>query len=165
MNVHNKKHLGEIPDNKRVVLYFTNSLYPFSYLIRCRTKFLYSHCAVRMPDDSIIESAASRGGVKRDSLENFLGRSKNWCSREYYCENPEKLYAFLESQLGTKYDYEGLVGYETKDRDFQDPIAWFCSELTEAGFVAGGSPHFDDGTTSVSPKELFYKGYRTIEYH
>lgn len=144
--------------------YYTNSRMPFSLMIRCRTGFLFSHVGFILPSGKIIEASAIRGGVKQDTIENFLNRANKWSLTEYYCKNPQKFYEFLLSQEGRKYDYEGLVGYETEDRDFQDPSAWFCSELGESAFVTAGTPHFEDNKVSVSPKELWQKRLRTVSY-
>ena len=57
--------------------------------------------------------------------------------------------------FATNVDYTGLVGYAMKDRDFQEPDAWFCSEIGETSFIHGDTPHFTDQRSSVSPKELW----------
>lgn len=153
-----------IPHENIITAYYTNSNMPFSWLIRCRTDFVFSHVGFILPSGKIIESSALRGGVKQDTLSNFLGRAKNFAEVEYYCKDPDAFYKFLLSQEGKKYDYEGLVGYEAKDRNFQDPSAWFCSEYGEAGFVAADTPHFSDNNISISPRDLWEKRLRTVRY-
>lgn len=151
-----------LSDMKTVLVIFSNSRLPFSYAIRCKTNSRWSHCAFILPDGRIIESAALRGGVKFDTLENFKSRAKEWAIADFYCADPKAAYEFFIAQENKKYDYTGLVGFAIKDRNFQEADRWFCSEVGESAFIAGGTPHYNDGRNNVSPEDLFRQKRRLL---
>lgn len=147
----------------KVYVFMSSSFLPLSYLIQAVTWSNWSHCAALLPSGNIIESAASRGGVKQDTVENFLARCKDWALLEFDCTDPVKFYEFLLSQEGKKYDYTALLGYVMHNRNFQLDSDWFCSEYIESAFIAGDTPHYDSNIKSfVSPEEVFVKRARVI---
>lgn len=54
---------------------------------------------------------------------------------------------WLQSQLGKKYDWLGILGYITFN--FENPKRWYCSELAAAALGIGNR--------QVSPGELYEK--------
>lgn len=162
LNLNDVRDLVRLIRENRVLVVFSNSKLPFSYLIRCRTNSRWSHCGVLLPDGSAIESAAMKGGVIRGSLEAFKERASDYAVAEYICNGPIAFFNFFIAQVGKKYDYTGLIGYQTKNRDFQEDDAWFCSEKTETGFIKGSSGHFSNGKNLVSPEDIWQCREKTL---
>ena len=141
--------------NQYLDVIFTRNHQPFSILIRLIDMGQWSHCAM-IDGDMIVESAFSRGGVKPDTLENLKKRSSAW----YICKIPvadrKKAVDAIRSQIGTKYDFTALYGIFISDRNYQEPDAWFCSELIVYGLAMGGTEYFDPSMVhAVTPKMLF----------
>lgn len=164
MQIAHGVYLEELMKNeKKVYVFFTSSYLPLSYLIQYVTSSNVSHCAAILRSGNIIESAASRGGVKQDTIPNLLARCKDWILVEFDCEDPDKFYEFLLSQEGKRYDYTALVGFLMHNRNFQLDSDWFCSEYIESAFIAGGSGHYDSTDKNfVSPEAVFIKRTRVI---
>ncbi len=122
-----------------------------SYLVRWFTRSQYSHAAIEIAPDTIIESWQGRGVQQvtikdRSNVDHF--------EVEVTDEQLKLIEAFLRSKLGKRYDYWGIVGFlvrlplGTKDR-------WFCSELVFAAFrFAGVQLLLRVHPTAVSPALL-----------
>lgn len=60
----------------------------------------------------------------------------------------------LESQIGRPYDWSGIWGWGLR-RDWQDPAAWFCSELVAWACAKAGHPLLRaERAWRVSPRDL-----------
>ena len=63
--------------------------------------------------------------------------------------------AFLKAQEGKPYDMEGILAF-VAGRQWDEPSAWFCSELAAAGLqVAGYFPHpLATSSNKITPPDL-----------
>jgi uncharacterized protein YycO len=108
-----------------------------SWIISKKTWSDITHTSAFLNDEVVIE--AWGGGVtKRTWREGHTPGTRIRIMRvECTWEQEEKFYAFLESQIGKKYDFAGILGFglsanlECKDR-------WFCSELIFAAAQYAG---------------------------
>lgn len=85
--------------------------------------------------EQTVEALASRGGVVLSSVESLQARSSAMITlaREVSADVAAARDVWLESQLGARYDWTGavLAGW-AQWREWDDPTAWWCSELTAA---------------------------------
>lgn len=122
-----------------ITLRFVTSDSPISFGIRAAEYgFWASHVEALMPDGSLL-GAHVEGGV----LARARDYDKGKFIQELYVEIPAEpvvvaaFHAFLRSQLGKPYDKEAILAFVAR-RDWQDPDAWFCSELQAAALSACG---------------------------
>ena len=73
------------------------------------------------------------------------------CSQEI----TDAYYEFLGLQIGKPYDKEGILAF-VAGRDWQDPGAWFCSELVAAGLQASGyfTHQIASPSNKITPPDL-----------
>lgn len=119
----------------------------------------WSHCGI-IDGDKVIEAVAVHGVVETP-LAEVLSRSSRWAIVEYP-GNADAAIAAVRSQLGKPYDYSGVAGVGLH-RDWNDLVAWFCSELTTHGLLAGGLALFRIATRRVTPQHLWMLNYPIIE--
>lgn len=96
----------------------------------------FSHCGIVMPDDSVIE-ATYHHGVRRRRLDTLLADKPSHILLSLALPDEGGAEAFVLAQVGKPYDWTGVVGIGL-DRNWQDPSAWWCSELVMAAAAAGG---------------------------
>lgn len=113
---------------------FTNSNTFFSYVIRILTKSKWSHCVVVFEDVAV---SAELSGVTTFKVNNFIKSTSEHEIITVPCPDYKEVYDFSYDQIGTPYDYAGLIGLEV-DRDWQDPYKWFCSEMVSTALLKGG---------------------------
>ena len=100
--------------------------------------FWASHTEALMPDGTLL-GAHYDGGVQARPRDYDKGQF----TREQFVTIPvadavaDRFHAFLRSQIGKPYDLEAIIAFVTR-RDWQQPDAWFCSELQAAGLAACG---------------------------
>ncbi|MEK6881322.1 MAG: YiiX/YebB-like N1pC/P60 family cysteine hydrolase [Nanoarchaeota archaeon] len=105
-----------------------------SSLIRWQTGSIYSHAAVLLDDNTLVESWQGDGVRKKkitnwDNVDTFKVRVSQ---RQY-----NKIVEFLESQIGKKYDYWAIIRFISRSR-FPENDKWFCSELVYEAFKQVG---------------------------
>jgi hypothetical protein len=73
--------------------------------------------------------------------------------------------AFAEAQMGKGYDFAGAVGIPlTYSEDWADDSRWWCSDLTFAIVLAGGTRLFDPAVMKrVRPIDLHMPDYPKTE--
>lgn len=123
----------------KIRLVFSNSKLPLSHIIRWVTWSDWSHVAILVDDNLVIESTLSHGGVKVCSLDEFKSRASEWAIFDIECKNPEGVVAAALSQVGKPYDWTGILGVGFH-RDWQEDDAWWCSEFVLWAFDESGDP-------------------------
>jgi len=113
-----------------------------SKAIRLQTRSIYSYSAILLGGDATtgeVFEAWHKGGVlrSRDYLAVHSPRTLVDVFRIDANFDEEKVRAFLETQLGKKYDYHAVVRFMTR-RKVRDNDKWFCSELVASAFDVGG---------------------------
>ena len=108
-----------------------------SWVISKKTWSDITHTSAFVNDEVVIE--AWGGGVtKRTWREGHTPGTRIRIMRvECTREQEEKFYAFLESQIGKKYDFAGILGFGLS-ANLQYKDRWFCSELVFAAAQYAG---------------------------
>lgn len=108
-----------------------------SSLIRWQTRGKYSHAALLIGENEIIE-AWQGDGVRMKKITD-------WSNVDIFdvpSATPQQWQDAIDfacKQRGKGYDYLGVVRFLTR-RDRDNPERWFCSELVFASFLAAGVP-------------------------
>jgi uncharacterized protein YycO len=126
----------------RVVLVRANTL--SSLLIRARLWENWSHAAVLLQNGEVIDATFKAGGVRRRKLEDVLKHASAFKIIDLPVTDPVAAMTFLHAQIGKPYDWRGIMGWITSDRDWRDSSAWFCFELVAAVAEAGGLDAWHD---------------------
>lgn len=129
-----------------------------SKAIRWQTRSQYSHIALLMPDDTVIE-AWHIGGVQR--VPSFIDNHTPGTKVDVYKLRKESLPIgvgetianFLQNQVGQPYDFRAIVRFLTR-RPYSANKKWFCSELCAEAFRIGGIPLQDKPTYELSPRDI-----------
>lgn len=136
-----------------ITLLFSTTANPFSALIRAATWSRWSHVAL-VDEDTVIEAAALQG-VRRVSVISAVDRAKDIARVDLPCRDPEAVIQAARSQIGKPYDYTAIVGLSLR-RNWQEPDAWFCSELIAWAFDAAGQPLFrPEAIRRITPEHLW----------
>jgi len=102
--------------------------------IRWQTRSHWSHAALLISDDTIIE-AWQGAGVRWKKITDW----ENTKTFEVPTteEQDKAILAFARSQIGQKYDYGSVMRFVSR-RSPSKNSRWFCSELVAASFAAAG---------------------------
>lgn len=123
----------------------------FSWLIRLFTFSKFSHVALMLSSEYIVD-ATFKHGVKISTTEEFLKQYP--LSRQTIVDidipNSSDTIGFILKQLGKPYDWTAIVGIVTQ-RNWQEDDSWFCSELIEAAIKSGGLDRFREDVSRVTP--------------
>lgn len=137
-----------------VELLFSTTRNPLSTLIRLATWSRWSHVALVVNRDFVVEADA-REGVRERPFMEALSRSKEAALSALSCTRPEAVIAAAMSQIGKPFDYRGALGLGLH-RDWQNNDRWFCSELIAWSFAASGAPLFRaEAAHRVTPQHLW----------
>jgi uncharacterized protein YycO len=58
---------------------------------------------------------------------------------------------WLREQVGKPYDWTALLSWIVR-HDWQEPDAWFCSELTESFIDQFSTPRFRESVSRITPR-------------
>ena len=122
------------------------------WLIRKWTKGPYSHCELVIGD--LWLSASPREKVVRYRTIEPDTNTWDFVPIDLDVAQVEQIQNWAELELGSAYDWLGIVFTQFINLNRQDPHRWFCSELVvtglqQAGKLAGVVPHQTD------PNELY----------
>lgn len=128
--------------------------------IKWQTRGPYSHAAIILPNNAVIESKEFIG-VHQVPLEvKDFGAAKGVAVEVYEVDTTDAedavIEAFLRSQLGKPYDYSMVFRFVTRQgMDAHSKGKWFCSELVFAAFQQAGINLFERTEAwEVSPSML-----------
>jgi uncharacterized protein YycO len=113
----------------------------------------WAHCGIVTPHNTVIEARASTGVVETP-LRAFEARASACVAVRRECPNPLAAVVFAISQKGKKYDWGAVLGIPFRE-PWEDPGRWFCSELVEAAFIAGGRRRFEPNVWRITPTQSF----------
>ena len=141
-----------------VVLAFAHN--PDDWISSVMAFFTYgkwTHVAI-VKGEHVIEATAvgKPAGVREVTLRYFIQAHPRYHLRAVPCADPDKVWAFCESQLGKKYDWLWVLSWPFRLRRGH-PNRWSCSELICAAFQHAGEPLLagDDGCHSVTPRDFY----------
>jgi uncharacterized protein YycO len=122
----------------RILLYKGRSV--LSRLIRFRTWSEYSHAALEIEGDLIVD--AWKSGVRKIETPHE-GHDPETVIHAYRVpdmtdEERARIREFALSQVGRPYDYRGVLRFLSRRDPRRENRRWFCSELVFASFLRGG---------------------------
>lgn len=99
----------------------------------------WSHVAIVAADGlHIVDSMSNRGGVTRRTLASFIaGFPDHEVVEIKGLPFEDAALAWLETQLGVKYDFSGLFGF-IASRSTEDSKKWYCYELATETLIRAG---------------------------
>jgi len=136
-----------------------------SGIIRWVSWGIYSHAAVRLPEDGgiVYESWEGVGVRKCSNLSDGHTPGTRVDLFDVFVTDSEykKIVAALESQLGKKYDLKGVLRFSPflrlfmgKQPSAKEQIKWFCSEYAGWAFEQGGINLLLCPPWQMSPSDL-----------
>lgn len=129
---------------------------PVSALIRLSAWWgPWSHCAL-VDGDHVIEARAMSGGVVRTPLALALQRASAHEFVEVECPRPELGLEWARSTIGARYDWAGLFAIPARQRDWQRPGRWYCSEHVEVALIRSGRVRWRAGLHGVHPTQSYF---------
>lgn len=123
----------------------------FSLAIKLVTFSRWSHVAVMLSEDEVIDSTFLHG-VAVNSTSKFLSNYKRHSIVDVKVKDEQAAIKFALQQVGKPYDWTALLGLVLQ-RNWQRADSWFCSELLEAILYAGGTPRVrQDYVSTITPQ-------------
>lgn len=116
-------------------------------IIRIFTKSRFSHVAIEV-NGKLYESHFSTGVHKFNSIDNVTDII------ELDNLDDEAVEAFLEAQVGKKYDSKAICSFMFS-RTWEDLNKWFCSELCAMAIKVGGYKGIPNNLSKISPEDLY----------
>lgn len=138
----------------KIAQYKGNSL--TSRAIKFVTRGRYSHTGIILDNDRIIEAWQGSNSVrviKSLSEGHKPGTPVHIYSVRMGSEQERIFRAFIESQIGKKYDFWGILGF-LRRKDLQRGESWFCSELFAAGCEKAGITLLNNLTPSQTSPSM-----------
>lgn len=128
-------------------LLFCTSYKPGALLIRIATMSRFSHVAIEV-NNKLYETRLSTGVHRPTSIDNVTDVI------ELDDLDDEAIEAFLEAQVGKKYDSKAICSFMFS-RIWEDLNKWFCSELGAMAIKVGGYKGIPNNLSKVSPEDLY----------
>ena len=122
-----------------------------SWIIRFFTFSKFSHTAIKVSEDLIIDSTLPTG-VRSITANEFAKHYPNYLELDIAVPNEDAARDFLLYQVGKPYDWTALLGMVLQ-RKWEEEDSWFCSELLEAAAKAGGRSRFRDDVYRITPQQ------------
>jgi uncharacterized protein YycO len=113
----------------------------------------WAHCGIVTPEGTVIEARAWRGVVETP-LQDFERYATACIAVKRACPDPAAAIAFARQQIGKPYDWGAIFGFIFRER-WERRDRWFCSELVEASFIAGGRRRFASDVHRITPTMSF----------
>jgi hypothetical protein len=128
---------------------------------------IWSHCGIVVPDperngELVVVEALMFKGVVKTPIEEWKNRYPFYDFVAIECPRPEAGVKFALDQVGSGYDYLGMIGAPWRT-DWDDPHRWYCSELLEACVKAAGLQRFRNGKRGIRPMETFLVTHIILE--
>lgn len=125
-----------------------------SMLIRWFTWSRWSHVSVVVSDTMVIDARAG-GGVRYRSLDELLSKASAHEVVDIALPDEGEALAFLQAQIGRRYDWGMVLGVLWRSGRWADPDAWSCSELGAAAECAGRLIRFRAEAKRITPELLW----------
>ena len=139
----------------------------FSALIRARTMSDWSHVAIFINRDVVIE-AMPQGVITRNTsvYANVPWRVRTW--RDPLLDEEKEMGGqWLIEQIGVPYDWSILWGFLVRSKIAGRNRKWFCSELARGFAAAMGRKLSDDVSHGLTPPAFFAQQegtFKTIDW-
>jgi len=126
----------------------------WGFLLRFLMWSRWSHSAILDEETNIVyDSTLTGGGVRAREAGYFLEHYPQHEVRDITVatERLKESRVWLREQVGKPYDWTALLSWIVR-RDWQEPDAWFCSELTEAFIDQFSTPRFRESVSRITPR-------------
>lgn len=133
------------------VLFASKKFSVSSWLIRIFTFSKFSHVAMRISDDLVIDSTLFTG-VQCIRFVDFIKKYPGCEQLDIPLPNEINAINFAKNQVGKPYDWTAILGMVLQ-RKWHEEDSWFCNELWEAVAKAGGRPRFRDNVHRITPQQ------------
>lgn len=136
-------------------LLYSRQATPSALAIRAGSWFgPWSHVAI-IDGDDVIEARALRRGVVRTPLVSAVARASEYEVVAIPTPSDAAGIAWARTTVGAPYDWWGVFGILARERDWQSPEDWYCSEhaeraLVEAG-LTGELARWREGLAGITP--------------
>jgi hypothetical protein len=137
---------------------FTRRHHPGSLAIRAFTWSAWSHVDLLDTSSGLPEliGAVAPAGVVVGPLAYRLQMASRAALVEFGVPSAAAVITAARSQVGKPYDWRGVAGLVTRERDWQGEEDWFCSELIAWALAQGGAPLFrEDLVGRITPQHLW----------
>ena len=131
-----------------ITLQFSTTRHISSYMIRAFTWSWASHVDFVLPDGKLLGALATHNGVKVHSPFEYSR------SEQYIIDAPDSVIDFAMTQVDKPYDWAGILGIVTRNRNWEDDNKWFCSELVAWSFKQAGCPLLNENSYRITPRDL-----------
>lgn len=134
----------------KLPIVFASDWYPASIAIKLFTVSRWSHVGI-VDGDHVIETTLLTG-CTRTPVDEWKKKHAKHHFAEIDCPRgvPAAL-EFAREQVGTKYDWRGIIGLAVRKGGFQQKHEWFCSEL-----VIEASGLLKKQTFRASPQTVWF---------
>lgn len=127
-----------------------------SAIVRWYTKSEYSHVEMIIGDKWIASGNPAGTGVSIKELRPLDDDNWDYYNIEVDGRKTKKVMKFLESQVGTSYDWAGIIFGATLDYNIDDKSKWYCSELVAEVLKMYGVNEFQYlETARVTPDNIY----------
>lgn len=141
-------------DTVRVV--YSRSLTLGSALIRAGSWWgPWSHCGV-VDQGFVIEALAIKGGVVATPFEQFEDRSTALEVVEFRVPDAKPAIDWAWTTVGSPYDWGGVLGIPFREREWDRPGRWYCSEHVEVFLRKAGLDRWRRGLHGISPCQSYF---------
>lgn len=122
-----------------------------SALLRWYMGSRWSHSAIYDEDEGVVyDTTFWQGGCKSQPYFDFAKKYPDSREVSLLVVNKPEARAWLQSQIGKKYDWTALLGIYFR-RDWQEEDSWFCSEMSEAFISLFDAPRFNEQAHRITP--------------
>lgn len=125
-----------------------------AWLLRAAMWSKWSHSAIYDEERELVYATTFwGGGCKVHAAADFFAHYTRHDIRDLPvpAEKLAEARAWLEAQLGKKYDWTALLSFVVH-RDWSDDDRWFCSEHAEAFISQYATPRFRSKASRVTPQ-------------
>lgn len=127
-----------------------------SAIVRWYTKSEYSHIEMIIGDKWIASGNPAGEGVTIKELRPLDYDGWDYYNIEVDGRKTKKIMKFLESQVGTDYDWAGTFFGGTLDYNIDDKSKWYCSELVAEVLKMYGVKEYQNiQTAKVTPDDIY----------
>lgn len=144
-------------------LYFYRGKGFWAALIRWFTRSKYAHVAIAFEDEVVYEAVPGKGVIKGplrsiEGVTPFIFKTGNYI-------DTYAVRAFCENQLGTKYDYWGVICFIFGIKPRRSENRYFCSEFGADACAVGGQ-NLQERVESfkLSPDNLSWSAALALDY-
>lgn len=134
-------------------LVFCNSGKIGSWLIRKMTFSKWSHVAILLDNNDVIEAVWPK--VRRSDLTVLLAKHNDYEIIDVPLDFESVAISYASQQVGKKYDWRALFGIVSANRDWSRDDEWFCSELAVRVLNIGLMKPLYKDITRVTPQILY----------